>query len=395
MPVPTFDDFVKQQPKQGAIPTFDEFSKGVPGMEKLGGQPPPVPFGKPSPIPGGASVPAPIDNPYSVPMRALLNLPRSLHNFGDAAMEGLGPTASQPVRNPHAGELDSSGQPIPEWDFSAGFTNPLGPLANIVRHPGEAFAEDPVGTLTAARGAVEGGRTLARNAPEIGAAAEGAASGAAGGVRPFLSNFQVTKPLKLLPDIYDFGAGIYRGAKQRLADLAAQPTVRPRTPLSRQLGPSVTNLPGTADTSRMTVTTGEPLSYPGLRQLAAPPPVPAQGLRPPLRLGAGPQVKEPIITPPPADTSRMTVTTGEPLSYPGPRQLGSGQPHKAAPPAVTPGRLATAPVPANPRLASVHSGGFASGPQTQIVDPSERLLSNPKALEAARALQKAMRLKGE
>jgi hypothetical protein len=138
------------------------YPKPVPGMEKLGGQPPPVPTGQSSAVQGGAATPLnPASNPLSVPARALANLPRSLHNFGQAAMSGIGPTGSQPSGK------DAEGN----YDFSAGFSNPFSGVANAIRHPGEAFAEDPVGTGTLARGAVEGVRGLVRAALQIGEAA--------------------------------------------------------------------------------------------------------------------------------------------------------------------------------------------------------------------------------
>lgn len=66
------------------------------------------------------------------------------------------------------------------------------------------------------------------------------------------------------------------------------------------------------------VTTGVPLQVPPSRQLA-----PAEGPNVgPLQRGVITQVSPPpILTPPPPDASAATITTGEPLSYSGPRQL--------------------------------------------------------------------------
>jgi hypothetical protein len=113
-------------------------------------------------------------------------------------------------------------------------------------------------------------------------------------------------------------------------------------PPSRQLGPGLP-LPPQADATKVTITTGDPLSYPGPRQLTAPQPGPTQNLRPPLRLGPGPD-----------QPSRGLV------------DLGPAQ------------------------GVSLSSGGFASGPQVEFVQPSRNLQSNPRALAAAQALQREM-----
>jgi hypothetical protein len=109
-------------------------------------------------------------------------------------------------------------------------------------------------------------------------------------------------------------------ARDAMSPQNAPDTLTPPTRVTpaRALPPGAFVPPSPPDTSGVTVTTGEPLSYPGPRQLTAPQPGPTQNLRPPLRLGPGP-----VVTPSPADATNVKVTTGEPLSYPGPRQLAA------------------------------------------------------------------------
>lgn len=247
----------------------------VPGTEKLGGQPPAA-GAKPAP-------PLPLQGkPLGVGARALQNLPGSALNAAENFTKGFGPPA---------GSVDISNDKGPTLLESAG--NSIKALA----HPSEMFANDPIGTGALARGAFKGGAGLIRHAPEIEAAAGGAAKGAAAGVRPLLTKFApITHPLKTLPDLWDFGKGIYQGAKEGLANLsetrANTPTVRPRVPLSRQIERGMP-LDQPPDASRVTVTTGEPLSYPGPRQL-----------------GPGAPAPKPLTPPAP-------VETGEPMSHAG------------------------------------------------------------------------------
>jgi len=99
-------------------------------------------------------------------MRALSNLPQSLHNFGRMAMQGLGPTSGPaPTKNPEAGKPDPEGNIQGEWSFPspiASAKSTFSGLANVVRHPLEALAEDPVGTLTLGRAGLEAGRGLTK-----------------------------------------------------------------------------------------------------------------------------------------------------------------------------------------------------------------------------------------
>lgn len=251
-----------------------------------------------------------------------------------------------------------------------------------------------IGDLAALPGALVGAKG-AKYAPEIGAAARGAANGAwrgatapvslrspgriAGGLigHHFGGWTGALAGEELLPRVAPTLAGAYNGARQGLVDLNGARTVHSGlvNPGFRRLGPSESNMPGIPDTSGVRVTTGDPLSYPGPRQIAAPLPGPTQNLRPPARLGAGP-----IIAGPVPDTSGVRITTGDPLSYAGPRLLNA--------PGESPAGLVD--LSHGTERASVHSGGFAAGPQIQFVPPSNNLASNPRALEAARQLQQEL-----
>jgi len=94
-----------------------------------------------------------------------------------------------------------------------------------------------------------------------------------------------------------------------------------------QLPAGAVRMPPVADTSGGKVTTGEPLSYGGPRQLTSSSAPWAVNTKKPLALPAGSSGKYPIrtlITPAPADTSGGTVTTGPPLTAPLKRQLNRG-----------------------------------------------------------------------
>jgi hypothetical protein len=234
------------------------------GDETPGVGRPPGMGGTPSPVPGGASTPLnPASNPLSIPTRALVNLPRSLQNFGQAAMQGLGPTSGPtPTRNPKFGQPGE-----PEWNFPSPMESAkstLKGMAHMVAHPLESFAEDPVGTLTAGRAAFEGVAGIARNTPEIGAAASGAGRGAfeaakepatmhvrglplsipvpapvAGGAAGataghFIAGHPGAVAGGIIGGLAPVVRGAFRGAKEGLSDLATQRRPpRPPRPLSR------------------------------------------------------------------------------------------------------------------------------------------------------------------
>lgn len=144
-------------------------------------------------------------------------------------------------------------KPDPIRDVTEGAKSLWNTLTNLP----EYFAEDPAGAALLPAQLARGGKTIIESpgGQLAGAAAGGAVKGAAGGIRPFLSNFNITKPLKTLPDLYDFGKEIYQGARKGVAsERAAQ---IPRT--SRVVEPNplppppglVEPIPGTLPSGRV------------------------------------------------------------------------------------------------------------------------------------------------
>src|ERR1700676_1856877 len=133
----------------------------VPGTEKLGGQPPAA--GTMPPPPKALQGP-----PMSVGQRALHNLPLSIarlpERMNPLAHGGfsMGPgTAADSFPGLQTGPQ----QPI---DLLGDIKRPVQGLVDLVRHPGEAFANDPAGTIARAGLAAQGGLRAANAIPRFG-----------------------------------------------------------------------------------------------------------------------------------------------------------------------------------------------------------------------------------
>lgn len=82
-------------------------------------------------------------------------------------------------------------------------------IYNTFRHPIQSMVGDPVGTATAGRMALEGGKgTVSSGA---GDALAGAGRAASEQVRPMFNNLNLIHPGRMIPDIYDAGKNIVQG----------------------------------------------------------------------------------------------------------------------------------------------------------------------------------------
>ncbi len=146
-----------------------------------------------------------------VMIRALGNFPRSAMNFAKSAAEM------------HGGGMDTyqPGQNVKPTDPIEDIKGAAKSIWNTVRHPGESFAEDPVGTAAVPLAMAHG--MFPEATPMAGAVAKGAAKGTASQVRPLLTHASVIHPLRVLPQAYDLAKAAYQGGKEGLAEYKNRP----------------------------------------------------------------------------------------------------------------------------------------------------------------------------
>lgn len=106
------------------------------------------------------------DQQASVGARALSNLPRSAANFAHALPLASGAPMGQP-EHPWVGE--------PGYSMTEDLLKPFKAIGNVIMHPQESFAQDPVGTAALPLALAAGGRNLAKSPAGI-ATVKGAAS---------------------------------------------------------------------------------------------------------------------------------------------------------------------------------------------------------------------------
>lgn len=158
-----------------------------------------------------------------VVQRALNNFLPSAQDFLNSMRPGAGgdnPTNGQQrtMTNPITGksvQVQDAGAPDPVADLGAMATG----AGNLVAHPVESFANDPVGTLAAPAQLLRGGVEAARG--PAGAVAGGAGKAAVGEVRPTLENFNLIHPLRSVPAAVDSATNIVAGGAKGLAEFRA------------------------------------------------------------------------------------------------------------------------------------------------------------------------------
>lgn len=161
----------------------------------------------------------------SVGSRALKNLPQSLLNFGHNAFPiGLDTLPSDPAQRHIRGPGEELG-------------GILSNIGNLIFHPEESFAEDPVGTVGYPLMALKGGLSGKPGAFTKGAASEIHPLDLAGKV-------DLIHPLKMLGDMWDAAKGVYRGGVEGVQDYKTVQDIRQKM---RQPGPTGTPTVGRFD----------------------------------------------------------------------------------------------------------------------------------------------------
>jgi hypothetical protein len=331
-----FPDSMKDQDIEAAMGRL--YPKPVPGMEKLSPNSQPPPAGARPPAPAGMRDQP--DNFFTSPNGLIRTGARQL---GEVLPNLAAGRKAEAISN----TLEGGGKMLAPVGIGAGLVNPVAALGSMAgglagSEGGKAIArhfqaspetERAIGDVSAIPGGMIGGgigkmlqpklstiRALATD-PTVQDAAIGAIPGIGRGLLK-VRNAIRTSAANSQPEEEPGFIAPSREAVNPVNE--PEPlVVPPRVTPQRALPPGGIVPSPPADNTSVRVTTGEPLSYPGPRQLTAPQPGPTQNLRPPARLGPGP-----IIGGPAAEANPVTITRGEPLSYPGPRLLpppGTGE----------------------------------------------------------------------